>query len=296
MDYIEVKISITPFNEDLAECLIAELGEIEFESFTIENELLNAYIQKEKLAPISLKCVINGFESWENVKLSYTTNVIQEQNWNAVWESEFEPIVIENLVTVKAPFHNIQPTKYDIIIEPKMAFGTGHHQTTSLMIKALLLLNGEQEKTLPLINWDNLQDKQVLDMGCGTGVLGFLAAMMGASAPVHGIDVDLTSVNSANENAEKNQLHNKTKILYGDASLIQRNKYDLILANINRNVLLEDMEVYFNGLKLVGGILVVSGFYINDSNIVINRAKECGFVMVDTLTKDDWCSIIFEKR
>ena len=142
----------------------------------------------------------------------------------------------------------------------------------------------------------SIKGKHVLDMGCGTGVLAFLAAKMGALSPVHGIDVDLTSVNSAQENAQKNKLEGDTRILYGDASLIQRGKYDIILANINRNVLLEDMQTYFNGLKIEGGNLIVSGFYVADAPMLIKKASECGFEKLEELHKDDWCAIIFKKN
>ena len=298
MDYIQVKIEIAPFNEDMAECLIADLAEIGFESFTTEEPFLNSYIQQEQFSQTNLKCLLSGYSSWENTQIQYTTELIKEQNWNAVWESGFDPIIIEEMVTVKAPFHNIPETKYNIIIEPKMAFGTGHHQTTSLMLKSLLLLNEEIKlnESPDKLMGSSIKGKHVLDMGCGTGVLAFLAAKMGALSPVHGIDVDLTSVNSAQENAQKNKLEGDTRILYGDASLIQRGKYDIILANINRNVLLEDMQTYFNGLKIEGGNLIVSGFYVADAPMLIKRAFECGFEKLEELHKDDWCAIIFKKN
>ncbi len=295
MDYIHVRIEITPYNEGMAECVIADLADIGFESFTAEEPIVNAYIQQELYSAPNLKCTLSGYESWGDTHIKYSTDLIKEQNWNAVWESGFDPIVIEEMVSVKAPFHNIEDTKYNIIIEPKMAFGTGHHQTTSLMLKSLLILNGEMTND-KIDEFCSIKDKQVLDMGCGTGVLAFLAAKMGASLPVHGIDVDLTSVNSANENAAINDLKDGATILFGDASLIQKGKYDLILANINRNVLLEDMKTYSNGIKNSGGILVVSGFYISDANMLINRGKECGFEVVKQMDKDDWCSLMFKKN
>ena len=208
MDYIQVKIEIAPFNEDMAECLIADLAEIGFESFTTEEPFLNSYIQQEQFSQTNLKCLLSGYSSWENTQIKYTTELIKEQNWNAVWESGFDPIIIEEMVTVKAPFHNIPETKYNIIIEPKMAFGTGHHQTTSLMLKSLLLLNEEIKlnESPDKLMGSSIKGKHVLDMGCGTGVLAFLAAKMGALSPVHGIEVALTSVNSAQEKSHKNTL------------------------------------------------------------------------------------------
>ena len=158
MDYIQVKIEIAPFSEDVAECLVADMAEIGFESFTTEEPLLNCYIQKEQFSQTNLKCLLSGYDSWDGIKIKYTAELIKEQNWNAVWESGFDPIVIEEMVSVKAPFHDIEDTKYNIIIEPKMAFGTGHHQTTSLMLKSLLILNGELDSE-KIAGYTSLKDK-----------------------------------------------------------------------------------------------------------------------------------------
>ncbi len=294
MDYIEVSVEITPFNEELSECVTAELGDIGYESFVVEEPGLKAYIQKENYAQMQLKCIMSGFDFWDGVKISYSTKLILEQNWNAVWESGFEPIVINDCVTVKAPFHKMPLTKYNIMIEPKMAFGTGHHQTTTLMIRSLLALNKESSE-LEGVEWGKLKGKQVLDMGTGTGVLAFLAAKMGAKRAIHAIDVDYTAVNSAKENAYKNRLHNATHILLGDASLIQASKYNLILANINRNILLEDISTYSAGLK-TNGILVVSGFYVEDIEILDKRALECNFLKVKSLELDGWGAVIYLKK
>ena len=318
MDYIEVSVEITPFNEELAECITAELGDIGYESFVVEEPCLKAYIQKDNFAQMQLKCVMSGFDFWDGVKTSFSTKLILEQNWNAVWESGFEPIVINDMVTVKAPFHKMPLTKYNIVIEPKMAFGTGHHQTTTLMIRSLLALNKESdelfnanicssdeiscdgvktnEKSSQFLKaWGKLKGKQVLDMGTGTGVLAFLAAKMGAKREIHGIDVDYTAVNSAKENAYKNRLHRATHILLGDASLIQTAKYNLVLANINRNILLEDISTYSAGLK-EGGILVVSGFYVEDIKILDKKAIECNFVKIKSLELEGWGAIIYLKK
>lgn len=294
MDYIEVSFEISPFNEDLADCIAAELGELDFESFATEEPYLKGYIQKELYSPSHLKCVMSGFDNREGVKISYTSALIPQQNWNAVWEADFEPIVIDNKVTVKASYHRLKLTKYNIKIDPRMAFGTGHHQTTTLMIKALLMLHGETAEKAEGCKWRNLNDKFVLDMGTGTGVLAFLAAKMGAKRPVHAIDVDVTAVNSAKENAWKNKLHNATHILYGDASLIQANKYNLILANINRNILLEDMSTYSRGIKQ-DGILVISGFYVADIPLLEQEALLQGLSRLSVLELDGWACVIFKK-
>lgn len=294
MDYIEVSFEISPFNEELADCIAAELGDLGFESFATEEPFLKGYIQKELYSPAHLKCVMSGFDNREEVTISYTSALIPQQNWNAVWEADFEPIVIEDKVTVKASYHHLGLTKYNIKIDPKMAFGTGHHQTTTLMIRALLMLNGEASEKIVGCSWKNLRGKQVLDMGTGTGVLAFLAAKMGARRPVHAIDVDSTAVNSAKENAWKNRLHNATHILYGDASLIQANKYDLVLANINRNILLEDMSTYARGLK-PNGILAISGFYVTDIPLLEQEALKQGLSKLSVLELDGWACVIIGK-
>ena len=304
MNYIEVAIEITPYTEENAEIVMAMLDDIPFESFSTEESLLKGYIGQDNFNQQNLKTVLSYFNGGASgFEVSYTTSFIQEENWNQTWESDFEPIFIDGLVTVKAPFHkNLPLTKYNIRIEPKMAFGTGHHQTTTMMVKALLDLNGEGEKSAELCGadgllggWRSVRGKQVLDMGTGTGVLAILAAKMRAKRAVHAIDVDIVAVNSAKENAWKNRLAEAVHTLYGDGSLIQANKYDLILANINRNILLQDMDTYYRGMRK-GGVLVLSGFYTEDIPVLEASAVEKGFKMVATRDIDNWASIILYKE
>lgn len=304
MNYIEVAIEITPYTEENAEIVMAMLDDIPFESFSTEEPLLKGYIGQDNFNQQNLKTVLSYFNGGASgFEVSYTTSFIQEENWNQTWESDFEPIFIDGLVTVKAPFHkNLPLTKYNIRIEPKMAFGTGHHQTTTMMVKALLDLNGEGEKSADLCGaegllggWRSVRGKQVLDMGTGTGVLAILAAKMRAKRAVHAIDVDIVAVNSAKENAWKNRLAEAVHTLYGDGSLIQANKYDLILANINRNILLQDMDTYYRGMRK-GGVLVLSGFYTEDIPVLETSAVEKGFKMVATRDIDNWASIILYKE
>ena len=304
MNYIEVAIEITPYTEENAEIVMAMLDDIPFESFSTEEPLLKGYIGQDNFNQQNLKTVLSYFNGGASgFEVSYTTSFIQEENWNQTWESDFEPIFIDGLVTVKAPFHkNLPLTKYNIRIEPKMAFGTGHHQTTTMMVKALLDLNGEGEKSADLCGaegllggWGSVRGKQVLDMGTGTGVLAILAAKMRAKRAVHAIDVDIVAVNSAKENAWKNRLAEAVHTLYGDGSLIQANKYDLILANINRNILLQDMDTYYRGMRK-GGVLVLSGFYTEDIPVLEASAVEKGFKMVATRDIDNWASIILYKE
>ena len=304
MNYIEVAIEITPYTEENAEIVMAMLDDIPFESFSTEEPLLKGYIGQDNFNQQNLKTVLSYFNGGASgFEVSYTTSFIQEENWNQTWESDFEPIFIDGLVTVKAPFHkNLPLTKYNIRIEPKMAFGTGHHQTTTMMVKALLDLNGEGEKSAELCGaegllggWRSVRGKQVLDMGTGTGVLAILAAKMRAKRAVHAIDVDIVAVNSAKENAWKNRLAEAVHTLYGDGSLIQANKYDLILANINRNILMQYMDTYYRGMRK-GGVLVLSGFYTEDIPVLENCAVEKGFKMVATRDIDNWASIILYKE
>ena len=296
-------MEITPYTEENAEIVMAMLDDIPFESFSTEEPLLKGYIGQDNFNQQNLKTVLSYFNGGASgFEVSYTTSFIQEENWNQTWESDFEPIFIDGLVTVKAPFHkNLPLTKYNIRIEPKMAFGTGHHQTTTMMVKGLLDLNGEGEMSAelcgangPLGGWRSVRGKQVLDMGTGTGVLAILAAKMRAKRAVHAIDVDIVAVNSAKENAWKNRLAEAVHTLYGDGSLIQANKYDLILANINRNILMQDMDTYYRGMRK-GGVLVLSGFYTEDIPVLENCAVEKGFKMVATRDIDNWASIILLK-
>lgn len=281
MDYIEVSVKIDPFKEEFADIVIAEIEELGFESYLTEAPYLKAYIPHQLFNEPNLKTKLWVLDS-ELFKVEYSLNYIKEQNWNAVWESAFEPVIVDNKCTVKASFHKGLPrTKYTIKIDPKMAFGTGHHQTTSLMIGMML----DMEKEIKGLN--------VLDMGCGTGILSILAAKMKAAIPVHAIDIDQTAVYSALENNYKNRVADKVKTLCGDASLLQSGKYDLILANINRNILLEDMSTYVRSMR-PGGTLIVSGFYEEDIIMLRTQAQKCGLTYIFHKTKEKWSAIKFQ--
>ena len=282
MDYIEVQIEIKPYSDDFADIITAEIEELGFESYVQEDPYLKAYIPVEQFSERNLKVLLSGIDQ-DLFQFTYTTNYVKEQNWNAVWEASFEPIVIGKC-TVKAHFHKGLPrTKYTITITPKMAFGTGHHQTTSLMMEAMQ----KEEK--------NIKDKTVLDMGCGTGILAILAKKMKAKAPIHAIDIDPTAVFSVRENAWKNRANEEIDARCGDACLIQAGKYDIILANINRNILLQDMSTYSRGL-VPGGILIISGFYTQDLPMLIEEAERQSLKFEYDLVKDNWVSAKFTKN
>lgn len=280
-EYIEVSIKITPFSEENAEIITAEISELPFESFTSEDPFLKCYIQKELFDGQMLKVVMDGLKGlgfdWE-----YSSTLIPAVNWNAVWESEFTPIIVDNKCTIKASFHkDLKKTRYNITIDPKMAFGTGHHQTTYMMCRGLLE------------NEDAVKGRVVMDMGCGTAVLAILAAKMKASK-VYGIDIDAVAAISAYDNARLNRVGKIMETYCGDASLLQRNSYDVLLANINRNILLQDIPTYANSLRK-GGLLFVSGFYNEDMPMIVAVAENSGLSFVSNDTIDNWCCIKFCK-
>ncbi len=280
-EYIEVAIKIEPFNEENAEIVTAEISELPFESFSSEEPFLNCYIQKELYDPQALKVTMGGLEDY-GFKVGYTAKLMPAVNWNAVWESQFPPIVVDGKCTIKASFHEgLKKTRYNITIDPKMAFGTGHHQTTYMMCRALLQ------------NEDAVRGKVVMDMGCGTAVLAILAAKMKASH-VYGIDIDAVAAISAYDNARKNRVGKVMETYCGDASLLQRNTYDVLLANINRNILLQDIPTYSLCIRR-GGLLFVSGFYIEDMPMIIGMAQNSGLEYVSHDSIDNWCCIKFVK-
>lgn len=278
MDYIAAHIRIEPFSEEKAEIVMAEIEDLGFDSYTIEEPCLNAFIAKDSFSAANLKTVLSAFTA-PDFRVSFTTEYIREQNWNAVWESDFEPVVVDGQVTIRATYHkNLPKTRYNIVIDPKMSFGSGHHQTTCLMISALLDHRKE------------LKGRDVLDMGCGTGILSIAAAKMGAGVPLHAIDIDPICVRSAKDNARRNRVAHKIITLCGDASLIQAGRYDFLLANINRNILVEDMSTYSRSLR-PGGTIFMSGFYTGDIPVIAEAASRYGMEMVSRADKDDWAVV-----
>ena len=260
-----------------SEILVAELGELPFESF-VESEFgLTAYIQKElwNAAILDDLFVLQSPE----FNISFTIEEIEQVNWNEEWEKNFEPIEVDGMCHVRAPFHPKTAAKYDIVIEPKMSFGTGHHETTHMMIQHLLRLDVHGKKTL--------------DMGCGTAILGILAEMKGAH-PIDAIDIDNWCYLNSIENAARNTCQHIT-VYEGDASLLVDQRYELIIANINRNILLADMQAYANCL-VSGGTLLLSGFYAEDIPFLEASCTENGMQYVSQLQRNNWVSLEFEKR
>ncbi|NOY48682.1 MAG: 50S ribosomal protein L11 methyltransferase [Chlorobi bacterium] len=256
------------------EILIAELGYAGFESFVETEEGVTAYIQKEEWDTAILKDVqiLNSNE----FQIDYTFEEIEQVNWNEEWEKNFKPIVVGDACTIRATFHNTPSTKYDIVIEPKMSFGTGHHETTHMMIQHII--NNE------------LTNKSVLDMGCGTGVLAILAEMKGAK-PIDAIDIDNWCYTNSLENVARNKCKH-ISVYQGDASLLKNKTYDVVLANINRNILLSDISKYANCLQKKG-MLFLSGFYENDIPIIEAECNTNGLKLEDKLKRNNWVSLKF---
>jgi ribosomal protein L11 methyltransferase len=269
--YIGYHFSIEP-KELGSEILIAELGEKPFESFIETETGFSAFIQKS----LWTEDVLGGIYLLENpeFKISYTFEEIEQVNWNEEWEKNFEAIDVDGLCHVRAPFHPKTNAKYDIIIEPKMSFGTGHHETTHMMIQHLLEIDVNGLKTL--------------DMGCGTAILAILAEMKGAK-PIDAIDIDNWCYLNSIENAERNNCKH-ISVYEGDAALLKDKKYDLIIANINRNILLNDMQAYVDCLNPKGTILF-SGFYEEDIPFIDNSCVEKGLKFVKKLQRNNWVSL-----
>lgn len=279
-EYIEVVIRITPFSEENAEIATAEISELPFESFSTEDPFLKCYIQKDLYDAQALKVVLSGMNGY-GFTVESSVSLVPATNWNLLWESQFNPIVVDGKCTIKASFHEgLKRTRFNITIDPKMAFGTGHHQTTYMMCRALLE------------NEDEVRGKTVMDMGCGTAILAILAAKMKASK-VYGIDIDAVAAISAYDNARLNKVGTRIETYCGDASLLQRNSYDVFLANINRNILLQDIPTYSLCLRR-NGLLFVSGFYMEDMPMIIGMAQNHGLTYISHDSMDNWCCIKFQ--
>lgn len=273
--YIEVKFTCS---EEFKEILIAELYTSGFDSMMETDEGIDAYVLVEEYDPEVLNQLT---EKYKEASISYSTSEFENKNWNEEWEKNYDPIVVEDKCLVRATFHeSFGDYQYEIIITPKMSFGTGHHSTTYLMLKHQMGIDH--------------QDKRVLDAGCGTAILAVMAAKLGAKEVI-AYDIDEWSIENAPENVALNNCDN-IKVLGGTIETIDiQGEFDIILANINKNVLLDELEAYTKFTK-VGGTVVLSGFYVNDNDDLIARANEYGLQLVGQNEKNDWSSLIFVKK
>ena len=275
MGYIEVCYRLEPLLP-AREILYAELGDKGFEAFEDTLYGVKAYIKKEQFSKSLLKDL--SINRMEGQKVDFVIKTIANENWNAVWESNFNPIVINPYCIIRAPFHPAPDVEYDLIISPQMSFGTGHHETTFLMSKELFSLD--------------LKSIDLLDMGSGTGVLGILAEKLGAKY-IKAIDVEegafLNTIDNCKLNNTKNIIVEK-----GDSKLLDDSLFQVILANINKNILLQDMSVYSNCLK-VGGNLLLSGFFTTDIGEIRKAGSNNGLKFVKMTEKNNWAMLMLEK-
>jgi ribosomal protein L11 methyltransferase len=270
MDHFELKITVS--DEEQRDILLGRLFEEGYENFVEAENTLLAYIPSDHFNKEKVIALLR----WYNV--TYEFSFIPQQNWNEEWEKHYDPVLISDRCFIRAPFHPpLKGVQFDIIIEPKMSFGTAHHETTSLMIELMM----ESE----------FRGKKVLDMGCGTGILAILAQKLGAEDTV-AVDNDEWSVINTVENIKRNNTGH-VRVVQGDVKKIQDKGYDMILANINRNVLIEDLPHYS---KLMDkGELLLSGFYKDDVPVMIYHAEKNGFFFLTMKSKNNWVAIKFNK-
>ena len=268
-----VKVTFAIASQETTDMLMAILCDIGFNGFEeTENELL-AYIGEEEFDKFKLDAIA------VRVGLTYETETIAQQNWNALWESNFQPVVVEGICTIRAHFHDIvATTPYEIVITPKMSFGTGHHATTQLMIM--------------LMSEIDFAGKTVLDFGTGTGVLAIFAELRGAER-VLAIDNDEWSVENALENVDRNH-STHISVMQGSVEDMSGSKYDIILANINRHILLQYMGAMYEGLNNNGSILM-SGLLIADREIIVDAAAGVGFQLIRVQEQDNWIGLLLKK-
>jgi ribosomal protein L11 methyltransferase len=279
MPHIAVRFSLKPNTGEWKDILIALLDNCGFEGVFEDDDLIVGYIPQSGFYENLLAGISHEMRSM-GCELSRTNELIPEQNWNEVWESNFDPVIIDTRCVVRAPFHPpFRNMDYQIVIEPKMSFGTGHHATTRLMLEQLL----EIEMT----------GYTVLDMGCGTGVLGILCCMQGAGK-VTGVDIDIWAYTNSIENAERNNAR-QLSIIHGGLENVPCEYFDLVLANINRNILLEQIPDYAKYCRRKGRLLL-SGILQEDIPVISSVTCKCGFHHLKTKESNNWVMMMFEMK
>lgn len=280
-DYIELRIDASPCNETITDILAAMLAEEGYESFVPDDNGLTAYISDKLFNAKSVQNILSQFPILD-VEFSISDTFIEGKDWNAEWEKNyFKPIVVGDQCVIHSSFHtDIPQCPYDIVIDPKMAFGTGHHATTSLIIERLLSIA--------------MEGKHVIDMGTGTGILALLCAMRGA-ASVDAVEIDPFAQENAVENVKLNH-HPEINVILGDASVLPSlAKADLFLANINRNIILGDIDRYASAMNS-GAQLILSGFYVEDIPMLQAAAEPLGLATVNFTQRDNWASLLLQKN
>lgn len=279
MKYTVVNFFSSDIQEWQKDLLIDELGSVGFDTFEDQDYGFSAYIPSSNLDIQALETVL--LSQVDGYQLDYKIEDIEEQNWNVLWESNFNPIIVDDRIYVRATFHEALPSyDYEIVIDPKMSFGTGHHQTTSMMLSYILE--------------NDFKGKRVLDMGCGTGILAILASKRGAASVV-AIDFDSICFDSVIENRELNNVTNIEARL-GSKEAIGAEMFDSIIANINRNILLDQLETYAAVLKSKGE-LYLSGFYEDqDLQILKDKCESLNIIFKENKVMDSWCAAKFVKQ
>lgn len=260
-----------------SEILIAQLSHLGFDSFEETNSGIDAYLENKKWKTNLLSNL--NILSNPDFKIEYSSKIIYPKNWNKIWESRFKPILINKDCVVRADFHSSLNLKYEIIITPKMSFGTGHHETTSMVMNYILDLN--------------LKNLKVLDIGCGTGILSILSEKKGALS-IDAVDIDQWCYENTQENSRLNKCQ-LIKAFCGDINSIKESKYDIILANINKNIIISNISIYRDLLN-TGGQLIISGFYDSDIVDIDMKAKVIKLELVSQKVKNSWASIHYIKR
>ncbi len=278
MDYIELDIKVNPLLP-WREVLITQLAEIGFESFTEEKEGLKAYIPHDAFDNDKFGAILSQARALD-ATIEYEENLIKHQNWNAQWESDFEPVIVDDQLIIKAPFHSIsEPFPLEIIIAPKMSFGTGHHETTYLLCKAMLAMNWEGTK--------------VLDVGTGTGVLAILAQFLGAEK-VMGTEIEKGSFENAQDNLVLNNCSD-IPLFCADIEDVPHEGFDVIIANINKNVLKTHLPYYAKKIRN-SGTLLMSGFFETDIDELNESASQVGFSMIEKFVQQNWAVVKYAKN
>ena len=279
MKYYEVKCTLQPFSEDAADLFSASLSEIGFEAFSVTEHGLTAYIQQSEWNERRMQEAVRDF-FLPDVRISYTCAEAPDEDWNQVWEEEgFQPVVVgEDVVVHDVKHTDVPQARYDILITPRLAFGTGSHQTTRLILRTLAHLD--------------LEGKRLIDAGTGTGILAIMGMKRGA-AQVFAYDIDEWSVENTKDNLLLNQIYNNVEVVVGDSAVLEgQPQADLLIANINRNILLQDLPRFAAAIKS-GGQMILSGFYLSDVPVLREAAARQGFSLQGTESEEEWAMLLF---